>query len=76
LAKALLVRLGAFCSAQELNCYLLPLYRPVDIQFGPGWRKRVLNGDHGFPVIDVFERFLTEPKGWQTLYGDDQHPNE
>jgi lysophospholipase L1-like esterase len=75
-AKALLARLGEFCSAQELNCYLLPLYRPVDIEFGPGWRQRVLNGDYGMPVIDVFERLQADPNGWRTLYGDDQHPNE
>jgi lysophospholipase L1-like esterase len=72
LARALLSRMGEVCTEHALQCPVLVLYRPIDLEHGAGWRRTVLTEDHRLQVIDSWEWFQG---GWAESYGADQHPN-
>jgi hypothetical protein len=75
LARALLNRMGGVCKKNALQCHLLALYRPIDLQHGAGWRRAVLTEDHGMQVLDSWTWFHGEADGWEVSYGSDRHPN-
>jgi len=75
LGSALLMRLGRQCTENKLNCYLLVFYRPIDLEYGAGWRRAVLTSEYGMPVLDSWDWFQSYPDHWRTLYGQDNHPN-
>ena len=75
LASAIFGRLESVCRQSQLSCQVLLLYRPIDLEYGSGWRGAAIRDAKQLTVLDSEPWFVNSTVDWRDLYGADRHPN-